>query len=267
MSFNGPIQSNKAGYITAKELKGSQCNNKQEESQSSTISDNFEDLVSLVVKELEDKAITVIDVIKIIEKIIKNAGSKYEDVESIEELFFHLRKDSLLPFHTPVVMEVLVNNLAVNSCAAYENYMVNLKQLLEKMLFELPAKLTDQNNREYNSVKKLVLKIDKKWDNLRFKDVLQTSQHIADLLGIPEGALEIECIKEGCVQIDCLIQRDIAKEVTKVILTPEQEKVMRDEHVLKVVCDDEIVYGSGNIVSQDDVCSMLDKILGLSDSF
>ena len=82
--------------------------------------------------------------------------------------------------------------------------------------------------------KMMVMKVDRKWDEIQIDQLEEVIFDIADILKVSRQTLHLCCVEKGCVQLTVVVPSYISEEVLP--LTPEQEADMRKIGVIDLKC-------------------------------
>ena len=90
--------------------------------------------------------------------------------------------------------------------------------------------------RETN-VKELVLKVDKKWNKVRVKQLKRIQRTIAEILKMKKHTLYLRTVENGCFQMTFLIPEFVAATVFPLQFPTEQKTALLEAGVIELHCD------------------------------
>ena len=80
----------------------------------------------------------------------------------------------------------------------------------------------------------MIMKIDRKWEDIQVQELEEVVSNLARILNIQRHALHLRCVENGCVQLILMVPSYIPDAVFP--LTTEQETAMKEMGVLDLQC-------------------------------
>lgn len=115
---------------------------------------------------------------------------------------------------------------------AHQDYCAHLQKYCKHRVKKFPFKNGFGNGGKNDKI--MVMKIDRKWEEIRIEQLEEVVFDIACILKVSRQTLHLRCVENGCVQLTLLVPSDIPGEVFP--LTTEQEAAMRDMGVIDIQC-------------------------------
>lgn len=115
---------------------------------------------------------------------------------------------------------------------AHQDYCAHLQKYCRHRVKKFPFKNGFGNGGKNDKI--MVMKIDRKWEEIRIEQLEEVVFEIACILKVSRPTIHLCSVENGCVQLTILVPNDIPEEVFP--LTTEQEAAMRDMGVTDIQC-------------------------------
>ena len=110
---------------------------------------------------------------------------------------------------------------------AHKMYCAQLQKYCKLRVKEFPIKKKfGRGGKRDKEMKDMILKVDRKWEEIRIEHLEEVVCIIARILNVKRHALHLRCVENGCVQLTLQIPRNISEEVFKI--NPDQEVAMKE---------------------------------------
>ena len=150
----------------------------------------------------------------------------------------------------------LIENMIDAFCAESPNVTDQL-QKFQEALREYSKERVFECNAEYGpgretDVKELVLKVDKKWNNVRVKQLKRIRRTVANILKVKKHTLYLRTVENGCFQMTFLVPEFVAVTVFPLRFPTEQKAALLEAGVIQLHCDGyDLHLGSPSYESQE----------------
>ena len=213
------------------------------------IEEEFADLSTIAVRDMELQKITPEDIALYLTNR-RGLEPVYagEHIPLLEQRVEDVRKKATLK---AVFIEVLckyyswfnhdlLKGLINTFCKKRRNVkkcLAQFEQSFHKYSTERVSEYVQYGSVRQTDVRELVLKVDKKWEVVDVKQVVQIQNTVADILKIEKCTLYLRTVENGCFQMTFLIPEFVAATVFPLKFPREQKAALLEAGVIELHCD------------------------------